>query len=250
MKVILLAAGFGTRLYPLTRHTPKALLPLGERPLIDHLMENVAKARPALVTLITNGRFYEPFEHWKSKQKYPFPFHLLNNGINIPEERKGAVCDLYSAFRDEIFPGDPTLVILVDNYFDYPLNLFLLHALHHLPEPVIGVYDVRDREEAKKYGIVELDSDHTVRWFEEKPENPSSTLASVGIYLLPKDAHVLLHEYLNQQGKEKDRIGAFIRWMTNRTRTLAIPLEGVWEDIGDLEAYQRLSRLLEEKASQ
>lgn len=247
MRVILLAAGFGTRLYPLTRHYPKALLPSGEKPLLDHLMENIARIRPESVTLITNNRFYEPFVFWKSRKEYSFPFHILNNGANTPEERKGAVLDLYSAFSNPESPRDHALVILADNYFDYPLNLFLLHALHHLPEPVIGVYDVKNREEAKKYGIVELDQNHLVRWFVEKPEAPSSTLVSVGIYLLPKEGHFLLQEYF-EQGNEKDRIGDFIRWMTNRTQTLAVPLEGTWEDIGNLEVYERLLHFMEERA--
>lgn len=248
MRVILLAAGFGTRLYPLTKNTPKAFLPLGGKPLIDYLMENLTGAKPESVTLVTNNRFYEPFLVWKSRKEYPFPVHILNDGANHPEERKGAVEDLYYGFSNPEPPSKHSLVILADNYFEYPISLFLFHALHHLPNPAVGVYDVKTKVEAKKYGIVELDRDHTVRWFEEKPQNPSSTLASAGIYLLPKDAHFLLHEYLNQQGKEKDRIGTFIRWMTNRTRTLAILLEGIWEDIGDLEAYQRLSRLMEERA--
>ena len=128
MRVILLAAGFGTRLYPLTQNKPKALLPLGDRPLIDYLMENITKTKPESVTLITNNRFYEAFVFWRSQRQYPFPVRIMNNGVNKPQERKGAVRDLYYAFCDSEDGCDNSLVISTDNYFDYPLSHFLLQS--------------------------------------------------------------------------------------------------------------------------
>jgi glucose-1-phosphate thymidylyltransferase len=246
MKAIILAAGFGTRLYPITRNTPKALLLLKGKLLIDRLMDNLAKTKPDSVTLITNNRFYEQFVYWKSCTQYPFPIRILNDGTDSPEERKGAVLDLYYAVCDKSSRASDTLVLSSDNYFDYPLKLFLLQALSHLPDPVIGVYDVKDKEKAKRYGVLEIDSNHCVKNFTEKPEVPTSTLVSVGIYLFPKHVYLLLYEYLRMQKRNPDRIGDFVGWLTKRKSMLALPIDGRWVDIGDLEEYDHLRDSLDE----
>ena len=250
MRVILLAAGFGTRLYPLTKDKPKAFLPLGDKPLIDYLIANVAKIKPRSVTLITNNRFYESFIFWKSQNKFPFPIHIINNGIDSPSERSGAVLDLYKAFCDSMSPCQDSLILSTDNYFEYPLSLFLFHSLHHLPNPAIGVYDVQTKQAARNYGVVELDHNHHVKRFTEKPSDPSSTVVSVGIYLLPQESHSLLYRYLWRERKSRDRIGDFIEWLTERTQTLAVPIEGIWKDIGNLETYQALNQWVGERKNQ
>src|SRR3989338_6382794 len=117
MKAIILAAGFGTRLYPITKSTPKALLKINGKPLLDYLMDNLSKSKPESVLIVTNNLFYKEFLFWKYERTYSYPVHILNNGANTNEERKGAVCDLYDAVRDKRMKDSDFLVLAGDNYF-------------------------------------------------------------------------------------------------------------------------------------
>ncbi len=244
MNTIILAGGFGTRLYPLTLGKPKALLDIGGKYLLEHLMENVAKTKPDSVLIVTNNRFYEQFVYWKSFQKYVFPIHILNNGINSNDERNGAVLDLYYAVCDSRVRGSEYLVLASDNYFDYPLNHFILQALHHLPKPVLACYDIKNIEQAKKYGVIEMNEDHIITSFDEKPRAPKSTLVSAGVYLLPKEIPFMIYKYLKIYKHEPDRIGDFITWLYRMVPTVAMRIEGIWKDIGDMQTYSELNARL------
>lgn len=240
MNVIILAGGFGTRLYPLTLGKPKALLEIGGRPLLDHLMENVSKTKPNSVLIVTNNRFYEQFVYWKSFQKYAFPIQVLNNGSNSNEDRKGAVLDLYYGVCDARVRGLDYLVLTSDNYFNYPLSHFLLQGIHHLPKPVIACYDVKDIEEARKFGVLQMNREHVITDFSEKPRNPPTTLVSAGIYLFPKEIPLILYKYLKIYRHKPDGMGDFLGWLHRMLPTIALPIEGQWVSLGDVKTYESL----------
>lgn len=240
MRAIILAAGFGTRLHPITKALPKALLPLGDGVLMDHLLENLTKVKPTSVLIITNNLFYEQFVVWRSKQAFPFPVDVMNNGVNRNEDRKGAVLDLYHGLSQRTYKSDSSLILTSDNYFDFPLSHFLLQGLHHLPNPVIGTYNVRSTDEARKFGVVTTDERHIVTSFVEKPERPESAAINVGAYLLPAGAHETVYDYLRTDPSRTDRIGDFIGWLSKNQDALAVQFEGIWTDIGDLESYSKI----------
>ena len=189
--------------------------------MIDHLIDSVSRIKPGRVLLVTNNRFFEPFLTWAFKRKFPFPLHILNDGAGHPEERRGAVLDLYHALSSSLAAEEDSLVLSTDHYFDYPLSLFLLTGLHHLPNPAIGVYDLKDSQLADRYGVIEINQEHRVIRWTQKPAHPAGSLVSVGIYLVSRDAPEDLHKYLERGKRNPDRLDDFFAWLAPRKPALA-----------------------------
>ena len=238
MKAVILAAGFGTRLYPLTQNIPKALLKLGGKTLLDHLVTKLDRF-PVLdeIIVVSNKRFYEDFMHWKKSARYKTRISVIHDGVTDPEERFGAVRDLELALMP--FRGTPEsfLVFCGDNYFDFPIGYFLLPCLGHSRYTFLGLYDVRKTDLASQYGVVSMDETGRITRFEEKPAAPASTTVSVGVYHLSPDARLRLHEYLNIEKKNPDRIGDFFAWLIGKEPVYGVVFEGAWFDIGSKESY-------------
>lgn len=231
MKAIILCAGYATRLYPLTLTKAKPLLEIKGKPIIEHIVEQLVTL-PSIfkIQIVTNGKFHDNFLRWRAQYGYEQFIEILNDGSKSENDRKGAVGDLtYALNRDE--DCDDTLIIAGDNYFDFRLGYFVLYASLQR-QPLIAIHNVGDKELAKQYGIVELDEDGTVTGFEEKPANPKSTLASIGLYSIPLDHLRLLRDY-QAQGQPMDQIGHFIMWLTKQTPVAGYPILGNWYDIGD-----------------
>ena len=250
MKVIILAAGFGTRLYPLTEHTPKALLEVGGRTLLDHLMiqlNGIESARE--VILVTNGKFYIEFFKWRKGIDFKKRVQIVDDGCFFPEKRLGAVRDLFLAMKEAHGQGDDYLVLCADNYFDYPLSHFLLPCLGHQNTCFVGLYDVKNIEKAKLYGVVETDRHGKVLDFQEKPALPKSTLASLGVYYLPQKLAIRVYEYLEIEKQNPDRIGDFIAWLSQKEEMYGVTFDGHWFDIGDLESLRDASKYLSQRSA-
>ena len=155
MKAIILAAGFGTRLYPLTRDVPKALLKLGDKTLLDHLVGKLDRF-PILdeIIIVSNKRFYPDFKNWNKDSAYQKKIRVIHNGVLDPEKRLGAVRDLELSLRSSRGTPESFLVFCGDNYFDFPLGYMLLPALGHRESAFVGVYDLKDNSLAREYGVV------------------------------------------------------------------------------------------------
>lgn len=239
IRAVILAAGFGTRLYPVTKDRPKALLPLGNKTLLDYLVEPLQKLPMVReITLMTNARFYLNFYKWRKASGYTKPLFIEDNGILIPGRRSGAIRDLELAIDSRKRDAEDYLVFCSDNYFVFPLSHFLLPVLSHPHSGFLGVYDVKDIEEAKKYGVVQIDHEHRITGFEEKPAHPQSTLVSVGAYYLPGAFKERLDEYLSQ-GLPPDKIGDFVSYLTSQETLYGVEFEGAWFDIGSVESYEK-----------
>jgi len=246
MKVIILAAGFGTRLYPLTEHTPKALLEVGGRTLLDHLMVQINGIESIReVILVSNGKFYIEFFKWRKSAGLKKRVQIVDDACFVPEKRLGAVRDLYLALKEDRGAADDYLILCADNYFDYPLSHFLLPCLGHQDTCFVGLYDVKDIEKAKLYGVVELDGHGKVSNFQEKPERPKSTLASLGVYYLPRKMVMRVYEYLEIKKRNPDRIGDFIGWLSQKEDMYGVTFDGRWFDIGDTQSLKDLNQHLE-----
>ena len=223
MKAIILAAGFGTRLYPLTRNIPKALLKLGDKTILDCLVEKLEKSSSVDETIvITNDRFYEDFIKWQKDSRYKKPIHVLSDRVPTPERSLGAVRDLYLALRSGFCGSDDFLVFCGDNFFDFPLSHFLLPILGHRRSAFVGVYDVKNKAIASEYGVVITDSHNVITSFEEKPANPKSTKVSVGVYYLPGAYRLKVYEYLEIYELNPDKICDFIAWLSKKLPLHAI----------------------------
>ena len=235
MKALILAAGYATRLRPLTDSIPKQLLPVGGRPMVDWILERIAETSADEVHLVTNARFADDFARWAEDKRVV----VHNDRTTSNEDRLGAIGDL--AFVDL---DDDALVIAGDNLFDYSLADYEAYW-REKGGSCIAVYDVGDPELAKKYGIVDVDSDDRVTGFVEKPENPATTLCATATYLYKRDHLRLLDDYF-AEGNPPDAPGNFVAWLHARAPVFAYRFPGEWYDIGDakqlLEADNRMRR--------
>jgi len=235
MKVLILAAGYATRLRPLTDTIPKQLLPVGGRPMVDWILDRIAETSADEVHLVTNARFAADFERWADGKDV----RVHNDGTTSNEDRLGAIGDI-----DFVGLDDDLLAIAGDNLFDYSLAEYETYW-REKGGSCVAVHDVGDLELAKQYGIVDVDSDDRIVGFVEKPERPASTLAATAMYLYRREHAALVPEYL-AAGNPPDQPGNFIGWLYERQPTYAYRFSGEWYDIGDqaqlLEADNRMRR--------
>jgi glucose-1-phosphate thymidylyltransferase len=223
VKALILAAGYATRLSPLTDEFPKQLLPVGGRPIVDWIVENIRSSGVDDVHLVTNSRFAERFEEWGRG----IGVTVHDDGTSTNETRLGAIGDIRFVDLD-----DDLLVIAGDNLFDYALADFIAFWREREGSSAVAVHDVGDRELAKKYGIVELDADGRIIDFREKPDDPPSTLAATATYLYTR-AHARLVDAYLDEGNAPDQPGNFVAWLHRREPVYAYRFDGGWYDIGD-----------------
>ncbi len=244
MKTLLLAAGYGTRLYPLTKDTPKPLLQVGDQPMLDHIcdkLEGVDELDEVLV--VTNDKFYPSFLDWKDEQQRPWPISVLNDGTTEDGEKRGAIGDVHFAVREREI-ADDLMVLAGDNLFDFELTE-MVGTFRDRGENVIGTLRFEDESKLPKYGIVDVDGKGTVVDFVEKPEDPPSSLVAMGMYLFPGDRLSLLDDYLDQGGNP-DEPGWYVTWLVENDRVVAHQFEGTWFDIGDRDSLQKADRYVTE----
>ncbi len=242
MQVLILAAGYGTRLYPLTLNTPKPLLPCGKKPIINFLLDKVKDFRGLTrVVVITNDRFYKNFDDWaKENKSFKVPIVVLNDGTTTPEDRLGAIGDIDFTLKKYGLKED-LLVMGGDNLFDYSLNDYIVACGKNSPKATIGLYDLGDTESAKKFGVVQLDSTNKIISFEEKPAAPKSTLIGMCLYYLPKDSLAFISKYLKET-KKSDTTGDYINWLSQHEGVYGFAFKGKWFDIGSIEAYNQAQK--------
>jgi len=236
MKALILAAGYATRLRPLTESMPKQLLPIAERPMVDWILDRIAETSADEIHLVTNARFAADFERWANGKDVI----VHNDGTTSNDDRLGAIGDIAFVGLD-----DDLLVVAGDNLFDYSLADYESYW-RGKGGSCVAVLDVGDRELAKKYGIVDVDEDDRVVGFVEKPEDPPTTLCATATYLYDREHVRLVPSYL-AEGNPPDQPGNLVAWLHTRAPVYAYRLQGEWFDIGDhaqlLEADNRMRRL-------
>jgi glucose-1-phosphate thymidylyltransferase len=237
MKGLILAAGYATRLRPLTDDVPKMLLPLVGRPMLDYLLDKIREVEEIdELHLVTNAKFAPAFRDWA-----PEDVTVHDDGTTSNEDRLGAVGDIHFVGLD-----DDLLVVAGDNLFDYSLADYEAYWRGKGGSSV-AVHDVGDLELAKKYGIVDVDANDRITNFVEKPEEPPTTLCATATYLYTRDHARLVGTYL-EEGNPPDQPGHYVAWLHKREPVYAYRLPGEWFDIGDihqlLEADNRMRRRL------
>lgn len=243
MKVVLLCAGYATRLYPLTENQPKPLLPVNEKPIAEYILDKLKELEEVTgVIVVTNHKFASHFTKWAEGLNYPWPVEVVDDQTTSNDDRLGAIGDLQYALNQKGVQSEDVMVIAGDNLFDFDLSAFVNFADEKRPSAVIAVYDVKDIVLAKQYGLVKKDDTDRVLEFFEKPENPTTTLASCGLYMLPKEIRGLLDRYL-EEGHNADQPGHYMRWLAENEGVFASALEGRWFDIGDLKSYQHADEI-------
>jgi glucose-1-phosphate thymidylyltransferase len=238
MKALILAAGYATRLRPLTDSIPKMLLPLAERPMLDYLLDRIREVEEIdEIHLVSNSRFAPLFRDWA-----PPDVTVHDDGTASNEDRLGAIGDLAFTIERAGLDSEDLLVVAGDNLVGYSLPEYV-GFWREKGGSAIAVYEVADHELLKSYGVVELANDDRVIGFEEKPARPRSNLAATAAYLYRRQDLELLARYL-EEGNPSDAPGNFVGWLYRRTAVHGYRFAGEWHDIGDarqlLEADNRL----------
>lgn len=242
MRVLILAAGYGTRLYPLIVDTPKPFLKIADKSLIDYLLDCVKEMEGLKeVLVVTNNKFYTHFTQWAATHAaFPAPIEIVNDGTNTPDDRLGSVGDIQFALK-QCGLNEDLLVLGGDNLFDYSLAPGVVFARKQSPHVTVGLYDIGSREDAKKFGVVAMDQTGKVTSFEEKPSEPKSSLIAMCFYYFPKETLGFVDTYLKETGK-KDKAGDYIRWLSENKGVYGFQFQGKWFDIGSIEAYNEAQK--------
>lgn len=245
MKCILLCAGYGTRLYPLTKNQPKALLNVANKPIIEHIINKIELIDEVdTIYIITNDRFYQNFSDWQKTFNSKKQVKIINDNTNSNENRLGAIGDLHFVITNENIQED-LLLISGDNLFEF--SLLDMHAqFKNKKTNTIALYDVKKLEEAKRFGVVKLDDENKVIAFQEKPEFPESTLSSIGIYFYPKETLDLIKTYL-REGNSPDMPGMLLEWLHKKSPVHGFVFDGKqkWFDIGSLESLEEANQVFQ-----
>jgi glucose-1-phosphate thymidylyltransferase len=236
MKVIILAAGYGTRLYPLTLNTPKALLPVVGKPIIEYIIDKIECTQEISdVYVVSNNKFFNDFVEWQKKYKTGLNIEIINDGTNTEDDRLGGVGDIGFVVNEKQIK-DNILVIGGDNLFEFDLSKFI-KKVYDKKSSIIGVYDLKDKELAKQYGVVELDSNDKIIEFTEKSENPVSMLVSTCVYAFVKEDIKKLIEYLDTN-QNTDATGNYVNWLIKKQDVYAYVFDRKWFDIGSKQSYK------------
>jgi glucose-1-phosphate thymidylyltransferase len=240
VKAIILAAGYATRLYPLTKDFPKPLLEVGGRTILDHLVAHFAGI-PELdgAVLVTNHRFAGHFQAWRDRQSLRLPFEILDDNTSSNDDRLGGVGDLL--FAVERTPvDDDALVLAADNILRFPLADFVA-AWRARPAAHICVRDNPDVEDRKRRGNAVLDEARRVVEFIEKPAQPKSRWSVPPFYIYPRAVLPLVGRFLDEGGTA-DAPGHLVEWLHTRVPIYAFEVTGDILDIGNPQSLAEARR--------
>jgi glucose-1-phosphate thymidylyltransferase len=226
MRAVILAAGYATRLAPLTDSIAKQLLPVGGRPMLDWVCDKVEEISDD-IHLVTNSRFADDFRRWAVGRG---GVTVHDDGTLSNEDRLGAIGDI-AFVLERTGSDDDLLVIAGDNLFDFGLHGLAAFWEMKGVASALAVFDCRDLELATHYGVVELDEDARVVGFEEKPSEPASTLVATATYLYHREHVPLVGRYL-EEGNPPDQPGRLVAWLCAREPVYGYAFDGDWYDIG------------------
>lgn len=227
MKCLILASGFGTRMYPLTLTCAKPLLPYRGKPMINHIVDKIPPGIEILVNV--NRKFEADFHAWQKKQTRPVT--ICVEDVYTEKDMLGAISALnYWIQRKDI--REDLLLFGSDNYFEFDMQKYM--ASFNRQNMLVAVYDVGDPSRATQYGVVRLEDGRIVE-LEEKPARPKSSLVATACYIIPARVFPFISDFC--QGERKDNLGNFIAYLIERDVVQAFPFRETWIDIGSIEIY-------------
>lgn len=244
MHVLVLGAGYATRLYPLTRERPKPLLPVHGVPILQRIMERILPL-PDLrhIHVVTNHKFANHYSGWLKEYRFlktplvPIEVHddmTMNN-----DDRLGAVGDIQFVVEKAKIKDD-LLVVAGDNLLEFDLLPFVTFAREH--GSAVGLKDLKGSDLISQYSTVTLDKKSKIVDFEEKPPMPKSSLISIGLYHFAAKHVPLTRKYIDQ-GHTPDAPGYYVQWLHKQIDLYGYVIEGSWFDIGDIDSYNKANEL-------
>ena len=244
MNALILAAGYATRLYPITLTKAKPLLEVAGKPMIDWVLDNLAPITDLeRVYVVTNRKFVKDFQGWAEqyRAKHPkFTIEIIDDGSTDDSDKLGAIGDIVLAVTRHDLAKDDLIVVAGDNLFSEPLADFARAAKNS--QAMLATYDVGDLEAMKKYASITTDAEGVITQFEEKPPNPKNTMAGIALYYYSREVVPLFTTYI-AAGNNPDQPGRFIQWLYERKPVKTFQIKGTWFDIGSKETLEEANQI-------
>lgn len=238
MKCLILAAGYATRLYPLTKNFPKPLLEIGSKTILDWLIDDVDELK--LIDeyiVISNHKFVSHFDKWTKNKKVKIT--VIDDGTTDNENRLGAVRDIKFAI-DSLQLNDDLLILAGDNVLDFSLKHFVRYSIKKNASCVMRYYE-DDTNRLRKSGVAEICDDDKIMSLEEKPQEPKSNWCIPPFYFYKKDDINRIDEAIDS-GCGTDAPGSLVSWMCQNSTVFAMEMPGKRYDVGSLENYEQIKQ--------
>ena len=238
MTCLILAAGYATRLYPLTENFPKPLLTVGEKTILDWLIDDIDSA--SLVdeyVIISNHKYAEHFIKWAENKTQKIT--VVDDGTSSNETRLGAVKDIQFAI-EQLHLDDDMLIIAGDNVLDFSLTKFISYAKEKNTSCIMRYYEPEEKK-LSKCGVVSIDDNDKILDMEEKPANPKSHWCCPPFYYYTKADTTLIQKGIDS-GCGTDAPGSYIAWLCTQVDVHAMEMPGKRYDIGNLESYGKVQQ--------
>lgn len=236
MKCLILAAGYATRLYPLTKNFPKPLLKVGDKTILDWLLDDIdASGEVDEYVVISNHKYASHFKAWAREKAYTIT--VVDDGTSSNETRLGAVRDIQFAI-DSLHLDSDMLIVAGDNVLDFSLKSFIEYAKGKRSSCIMRYYEANP-EKLKKCGVVQIDQSDRILFMEEKPDEPKSNWCCPPFYYYTKEDSKKIEEGI-KAGCGIDAPGSYIAWLCQENSVYAMEMPGKRYDIGNLESYEQV----------
>jgi glucose-1-phosphate thymidylyltransferase len=246
MKAIVLAGGYAKRLWPITKHQPKQLLPVAGKAMIEYPLEGLEVVKIIDESIISiNAYFENNFREWFSKYQLRKKTKLVIEKTFSQKEKLGSIGALNFIVKKLKLKSN-LLIVAGDNLFEFSVRK-VCNFFRKMRSPVIILYNMKDKKKIKgKYGVVEMDENKKIISFKEKPKKPKSSLINTGFLILPRKDLKLINKYL-EEGHNSDKMGYFIEWLAKRKDVFGYVIDDPWFDIGSFESYNQANKFYREK---
>ena len=236
MTCIILAAGYATRMYPLTLNYPKPLLEVGGKKIIDWLIEDLEKAGVERTVVVSNHKFISQFQAWAEGREN---ITVLDDGSEDNDHRLGAVKDIEFAIEKANIDDD-IVVLAGDNVLNFSLSSFIEYGRKRKTSCIMR-HEEKDENKLRKTGVIEIDEDELVLNMEEKPKEPKSNWAVPPFYYYTKEDKDLIKEGI-ASGCGTDAPGSFVSWLVKTRPVHAYRMIGERFDVGSIEGYEKIKK--------
>jgi len=236
VKALILAAGYASRLYPLTKKYPKPLLEVKGRPIINYIIDKIGLVGSINeIYIVTNSKFILEFRKWAKTVSSSKKITLVDDLTKNNQDRLGAIGDINFVIKKKKIQGD-LLVVGGDNLFSGSLQRFLDVYNKNNASTSLGLYRLKRKKDASRYGVVGLDKLNRVISFKEKPKQPESNLVAMCLYYISKNYLNLINVYMQDEKRKVDEVdatGSYIAWLKDKVDVYGYVFSGSWFDIGD-----------------
>lgn len=237
MKCLILAAGYATRLYPLTENFPKPLLKVGDKTILDWLLDDIESAGMVdSFVVISNHKFAHHFDAWAKNRNNVV---VVDDGTESNETRLGAVKDIQYAI-EKLNLDDDMLVIAGDNLLDFSLTRFMAYAREKQASCIMRYYE-HDEKKLLKCGVVTIDEQDRILRMTEKSPTPETHWCTPPFYYYTKEDARLVAKGI-EAGCGTDAPGSYIAWLCTQTPVYAMEMPGKRYDIGNLQSYEQVQQ--------